>query len=106
MNFCRVVSKWSPNLAISFNAGLSLTIGEGQNYGVRVLFDSSSSACVDIVFVHGLTSDAYNTWLHKETGVHWPSKLLGQDIPDSHILSFGYDADVVNILGGGPASNS
>lgn len=86
--------------------GPSLTIGEGQNYGIRVLFDSGDSACVDIVFVHGLTGDAYNTWLHKETGVHWPSKLLGQDIPDSRILSFGYDADVVNILGGGPASNS
>lgn len=86
--------------------GPSLTIGEGQNYGVRVLFDSGNSACVDIVFIHGLTGDAYNTWLHKETGIHWPSKLLGQDIPDSRILSFGYDADVVNILGGGPASNS
>ena len=86
--------------------GPSLTIGKGQNYGVRVLFDSGNSAYVDIVFVHGLTGDAYNTWLHKETGVHWPSELLGQDIPDSRILSFGYDADVVNILGGGPASNS
>ena len=86
--------------------GPSLTIGKGQNYGVRVLFDSGSSAYVDIVFVHGLTGDAYNTWRHKETGVYWPSELLGQDIPDSRILSFGYDADVVNILGGGPASNS
>lgn len=84
----------------------SSVIEEGQNYGVRVLFDSGNNACVDIVFVHGLTGDAYNTWLHKKTGVHWPSKLLGQDIPDSRILSFGYDADVVNILGGGPAANS
>ena len=86
--------------------GLSLTIREVLNYGVKVLFDSGNSVCVDIVFVHGLTGDAYNTWLHKETGIHWPSKLLGQDIPHSRILSFGYDADVVNILGGGPASNS
>lgn len=81
-------------------------IGEGKNYRVRVLFDSGDSACVDIVFVHGLTGNAYNTWLHEKTGVHWPSKLLRQDIPDSRILSFGYDADVVNIFGGGWASNS
>lgn len=82
------------------------TIGKGQDYGVRVLHDNGKDACVDIVFVHGLTGNAYSTWLHKETGIHWPSQLLGQDVPDSRILSFGYDADVVNLLGGGPASNS
>ena len=81
-------------------------IGEGQNYGIKELYNGGTEASVDIVFVHGLTGNAYNTWLHKETGIHWPSKLLGQDIPDSRILSFGYDADVVNILGGGPASYS
>ena len=71
-----------------------------------MLHDNGKNACVDIVFVHGLTGNAYSTWLHKETGIHWPSQLLGQDIPDSRILSFGYDADVVNLLGGGPVSNS
>lgn len=71
-----------------------------------MLHDNGKDACVDIVFVHGLTGNAYSTWLHKETGIHWPSQLLGQDVPDSRILSFGYDADVVNLLGGGPASNS
>jgi len=68
-------------------------IGEGQNHGVRVLYDSGIEASVDIVFVHGLTGNAYNTWLHKDTRVHWPSQLLRQDIPDARILSFGYDAD-------------
>ena len=48
------------------------------------------------MFVHGLTGNAYNTWLHKNTRVHWPSQLLRQDIPDARILSFGYDADIVN----------
>lgn len=84
----------------------SRVIGEGQNYGVKVLHDGGNGACVDIVFVHGLTGNAYNTWLHKETGIYWPSELLGQDIPNSRILSFGYDADVVHILGGGSTSNS
>ena len=79
-------------------------IGKGQNYGIQVLHDGGSEACVDIVFVHGLTGNAYNTWLHKETGIHWPSELLGQDFPDTRIMSFGYDADVVNFWN--PASKS
>lgn len=79
-------------------------IGKGQNYGIRVLRHGDTEACVDIVFVHGLTGEAHNTWLHKETGVHWPSELLNQDLPDTRILSFGYDADVVNFWN--PASNS
>lgn len=79
-------------------------IGEGSNYGVKVLYDGGTEATIDIVFVHGLTGNAYTTWLHNGTGVHWPSQLLRQDMPDARILSFGYDADIVNIWN--PASNS
>ncbi|KAL8722147.1 MAG: hypothetical protein Q9181_007550 [Wetmoreana brouardii] len=81
-------------------------VGGGENYGIKVLYHCGNQACVDIVFVHGLTGNAYNTWLYQETGIHWPSKFLGQDIPDSRILSFGYDADVFNIWSRGPASKS
>ncbi|KAI4264892.1 MAG: hypothetical protein L6R42_000006 [Xanthoria sp. 1 TBL-2021] len=87
-------------------AAPSQVIEEGQNYGVKVLHNGGSRACVDIVFVHGLTGNAYSTWLHKETRTHWPSELLRQDIPNSRILSFGYDADVVHMFGGGQASNN
>ena len=83
----------------------SRNIGEGQKYGIHVLYDGLE-ACVDVVFVHGLTGDAYDTWLHKESGIHWPSDLLRQDIPDIRVLSFGFDADVVNFFGTEPASNS
>lgn len=82
----------------------SSPIRKGENYGIRVLHDGGSKACVDIVFVHGLTGNAYNTWHHKEAGTHWPSELLGQDLPDTRIMSFGYDADIVNFWD--PASNS
>lgn len=82
----------------------SAPIGEGQNYGVKVLHDGGPEPSIDIVFIHGLTGNAYNTWLHKGTMVHWPSKLLRQDISDARILSFGYDADLVNLLN--PASKS
>ena len=77
----------------------SATIGEGQNYGVNVLYEPGSDASVDIVFVHGLMGNAYNTWLYIDKGVkvHWPSELLKQDLPDARIMSFGYDADIVNL---------
>ena len=85
----------------------AVPIEEGPNYGIRVLHDGGKEACVDIVFVHGLTGHAYKTWLYqnKETKIHWPSQLLSQDIPDSRILSYGYDADIFKMWGG-PASNS
>ena len=79
-------------------------IERGGNYGIKVLHDGGSEACVDIVFVHGLTGNAYDTWLHKATRVHWPRDLLKQDLEDIRVLSFGYDADIVNMWN--PASNS
>lgn len=81
-------------------------IEQHQNYGIRELYNSGQNACVDIVFVHGLTGDSYDTWLHKKSGIHWPSHLLGQDIPGIRVLSFGFDADVVRFLGRESASNS
>lgn len=68
-----------------------------------MLYDDSE-ACVDIMVVHGLTGNAYNTWLHQRSKVHWPRDLLRQDIPNARIMSFGYDADVVNLWN--PASTS
>lgn len=73
------------------------SLGKGGNYGIQVLHDGGTEACVDIVFVHGLTGNAYDTWLHKESGVHWPRDLLKQDLPDVRVLSYGYDADFVNL---------
>ncbi|PVI04977.1 putative SesB-related regulatory protein [Periconia macrospinosa] len=70
---------------------------KGKNLGVRVLYEppTGTVAVVDIVFVHGLTGNAYDTWLHEKSGIHWPSQLLEEDIKDARIMSFGYDADVV-----------
>ena len=74
------------------------TIVKGDNYGIQVLFEprERSKAVVDIVFLHGLTGNAYTTWLHKPTHEHWPSKWLKERVPDARVISFGYDADVVN----------
>ena len=49
-----------------------------------------------IVFVHGLTGNRENTWTHKESGVFWPEDLLSRDLEKARIVTFGYDANVVN----------
>ena len=52
-----------------------------------------------IVFVHGLTGGQLSTWTASCAEAAWPSLLLPKDIPDARISVFGYDADVVNLLG-------
>jgi pimeloyl-ACP methyl ester carboxylesterase len=59
---------------------------------------TKTNAIVDIVFLHGLIGNAYTTWHHSQTNVHWPSMCLKERIPDSRIISFGYDADVAGWL--------
>lgn len=55
---------------------------------------------ISIVFVHGLTGDRVSTWTVKPKNdgdsVFWPLDLLPKSISNARIMSFGYDADVVN----------
>ena len=57
-----------------------------------------------IVFVHGLTGSSSNTWFHKGSSKYWPVDFLAHDFPNSRILAFGYDADVVHFWN--PASGN
>ncbi|KAF8859462.1 hypothetical protein BDZ45DRAFT_356792 [Acephala macrosclerotiorum] len=43
----------------------------------------------DIVFVHGLHSGPISDWQDEE-GLFWPVELLGHDLENTRILSFGY----------------
>lgn len=70
----------------------------GETYGLRVLHEPAEPL-VDIIFVHGLTGDSYNTWLEAESGIYWPVHLLSRDVPKARIMTFGYDADVTKFLG-------
>jgi len=69
------------------------SIGEDSSYGIKVVYNPPS-ADLDIVFVHGLTGSAFGTWFHKSTGVHWPRDLIKQDMPNTRVMTFGYDVDV------------
>jgi hypothetical protein len=69
------------------------SIDKNDSYGIKVLY-SPSQAAVDIVFIHGLTGNAYSTWLHKDTKIHWPRDLIKEDITDARVMTYGYDVDV------------
>lgn len=49
--------------------------------------------------MHGLTGSQISTWTAAGAAAPWPKLLLADDIPDARISAFGYDADVVNLLG-------
>jgi hypothetical protein len=44
------------------------------------------------VAVHGLGGDAIDTWTHPKSNAFWLKDFLPQHIPDTRILTFGYDA--------------
>ena len=50
-----------------------------------------SDYLLDIVAIHGITGDAYDTWTH-ENGYFWIRDCLPQDFPGARVWSFGYDA--------------
>jgi hypothetical protein len=76
-------------------------ITEGSNFGLKMVHEppALSEPGFDIIFVHGLTGNAYRTWLHKESQVHWPSELLRHDLPDARVMVWGYDANVSSFWG-------
>ncbi|MCJ1436742.1 hypothetical protein MMC27_006124, partial [Xylographa pallens] len=69
-----------------------------NEYGIKVLYKPERPR-VDIIFVHGLTGSQLSTWTAPGAAAPWPQILLADDIPDARISAFGYDADVVNLLG-------
>jgi hypothetical protein len=45
--------------------------------------------------VHGLNGDARQTWKDRTTGKLWLQDFLPNAIPDSRIMTFGYDSAFV-----------
>jgi len=74
------------------------SFSEKDNYGVKILHNPDPAA-LDIVFVHGLTGSAYSTWFCEDSSTHWPRDLIKKDMGNARILTFGYDADIVNFWG-------
>ena len=76
-----------------------------NRFGLTELYvpDPPTSAQVDVVFVHGLNGDPEKTWTSKVNGCFWPKQLLPPCVEEEkvRILTWGYDADVINTLGNG-----
>ena len=49
-----------------------------------------------IVFIHGLTGDRESTWTAKGAKACWPESFLLNDVSKTRIITYGYDADVIN----------
>lgn len=54
---------------------------------------SGEDYALDIIAVHGITGDAYDTWTH-QNGALWLRDFLPKDFPGARVFSFGYDAEV------------
>ena len=48
------------------------------------------------MFIHGLTGDRESTWTAKGAAACWLELFLLNDLPEARIITYGYDADVVN----------
>ncbi|KAI9662268.1 MAG: hypothetical protein M1821_008435 [Bathelium mastoideum] len=87
----------------SDNKLLQGATAKAENLGINILHEPAD-AVVDIVFVHGLTGNAFDTWFEKSSKKHWPTDFVKQDLPAARLLAFGYRADVANFWG--PASQA
>jgi pimeloyl-ACP methyl ester carboxylesterase len=54
---------------------------------------SDDSFLVDLIFIHGITGNAFGTWRSgsMESTVCWPRDWLPKDIPSARVISVGYD---------------
>ncbi|KAI1452410.1 Alpha/Beta hydrolase protein [Annulohypoxylon moriforme] len=73
-------------------------------YGLKTLYESGDPVVEQVaffiyhfvVFVHGLTGHREKTWTARGADKPWPGVLLQKELPESRIMTFGYDADVVD----------
>ncbi|KFY69520.1 hypothetical protein V496_00173 [Pseudogymnoascus sp. VKM F-4515 (FW-2607)] len=67
-----------------------------QALGPSIVADVAN-ARVDLIFLHGLTGHRERTWTATGENDPWFKSLLPKDLPTARIITYGYDADVVNL---------
>ena len=64
-----------------------------ERVGIFELSEKGLAKTVDVVAVHGILGDAFETWKH-ENGKSWLKGFLEKDLPSARIMTFGYDSAV------------
>jgi hypothetical protein len=81
---------------------VSAPVERTEKYGLFLLNPpkSDSENCIirglhslDIVAIHGITGDAFDTWTH-ENGTNWLRDFVPKSLPGARVFSFGYPAGV------------
>jgi hypothetical protein len=57
------------------------------------VLEAEEAFLLDIVAVHGIAGDAYDTWTHAN-GKFWLRDFVPEEFPGARVFSFGYDAEV------------
>lgn len=65
----------------------------GEQFGIFELSERSQAKTVDVVAVHGLMGDAFESWTHENRKM-WLKDFLVEDVPFARIMTFGYDSAV------------
>jgi hypothetical protein len=64
---------------------------------MEILYGGAEPVVADIVFIHGLRGDPIQTW--SQGDVCWPRDLLPSTLPNTRIMSWGYDSSIANLAG-------
>ena len=68
--------------------------------GLKTWYEPSGDKhFLDVVFIHGLTGDRDRTWTSPGASEPWPKTVLPQHFGGARILTFGYDAYLVQKKG-------
>ena len=76
---------------------------ETKHLGLIVLSDElrgdqgsvKGAFVVDIVAIHGLNGDAYNTWTHRKSRNLWLRDQLPRDLPGARVYTYGYPSHLL-----------
>lgn len=65
----------------------------------QILYQLFLTIHFSIVFVHGLAGDRLKTWTFEKDDYRclWPQQLLPYDVPNCRVITWGYDADIVQL---------
>ncbi|KFZ25303.1 hypothetical protein V502_00216 [Pseudogymnoascus sp. VKM F-4520 (FW-2644)] len=64
--------------------------------GPTVLSEGTAPICADVVFVHGLRGDPFDTWT--KDSIVWPRDILPSDLRNARIITWGYDASIMQFF--------